>query len=185
MQAEIWKDVVGYETEYQVSNLGNVKSLTRMAGSKRPRLRLGRIMKQKKNRGGYLCVHLRGLSGESWPTVHRLVASAFIENTENKPTINHIDGVKTNNCVENLEWSTMSEQMIHAIKTGLYVQPDISKYTKYGEDAHNCKIKNSDVIKIIELRKNGCTLKSIADLFGVGISQIHRICKGESRVVKN
>lgn len=104
---EIWKDVVGYEGLYQVSNLGRIKS-----GYKPIILQSGVCR-------GYLIVNLyknkKGLSRK----VHRLVAQAFIPNPENKPTVNHKDGNKQNNCVDNLEWATVKEQNIHANKTGL------------------------------------------------------------------
>jgi len=109
-----------------------------------------------------------------------LIARAFIPNPENKPTVNHIDGNKLNNTVSNLEWATESEQMIHAISTGLYKPPCLKEYTKYGEDAQHCKIKESDVDEIKQMRKNGMTYKAIGEIVGLGISQVFRICKNQS-----
>ena len=101
---EIWKDIPGYEGVYQVSNLGNVKSLPRMVS----------------NGKGYLCIELKDKNGKyHFCGVHRLVAVAFIENPDNKPQINHIDGNKKNNIVENLEWCTNGENQVHAYKMGL------------------------------------------------------------------
>ena len=182
---EIWKDVKGFEGIYCVSNLGNVKSYSRMTvGGVRNRFVCGRLMKTKVNRGGYVVVHLRNIDKNVYPLVHRLVAEAFIPNYDNKPTVNHINGIKTDNAVVNLEWSTHSEQMIHAIGTGLYVQPDISKYTRFGENAHNCKVNDTEVEEIKSLRKTGLTYEKIGKIYGIGISQVFRICKGESRLVK-
>ena len=120
---EIWKDIKNFEGFYMVSNLGRVKSLNRTIKRKgiHGNLHLKeKILKQTPDKDGYLCVTLRrkGKSIQSIK-VHRLVASHFIPNLENKPTVNHKDGNKTNNCVYNLEWATHKEQTIHAINTGL------------------------------------------------------------------
>ena len=105
---EIWKDVVGYEGLYEVSNLGRIR-------------RGERIKKPHIDHGGYLTVQLSKHSKMKCLKVHRIVALAFIQNPENKRTVNHIDGNKQNNCVENLEWATHSENISHANKTGLRI----------------------------------------------------------------
>lgn len=112
---EIWRDVVGYEGLYQVSNIGRVKSLPRNGTIKEER-----ILKPRITKNGYLYVHLRNGSISKYVKVHKMVAVAFIPNPENKPQINHINGIKTDNRVDNLEWNTASENMLHAIKLGLY-----------------------------------------------------------------
>ena len=102
---EIWKDVVGYEGLYQVSNLGNVKSLPRCIEWKGSiRHQPERLLKPANNGKGYLRVCLCKNGKEKHCRVHRLVASAFIYNPNNLPEVNHIDENKTNNCVDNLEW---------------------------------------------------------------------------------
>lgn len=105
---EVWRDVPEYEGLYQVSNKGNVK-------------RDGRIKSQRIDKGGYCTVGLSRNSVQKCLKVHRLVAGAFIPNPEEKRTVNHIDGNKQNNNVENLEWATHSENIIHANATGLRV----------------------------------------------------------------
>ena len=102
---EIWKDIEGYEGLYQVSNMGRVKSVERMKWSgkcyyKAPE----RILKPRKNGGGYLVVMLSKNGKVKTCRVHRLVATAFIPNPNNLPQINHIDENKGNNHMENLEW---------------------------------------------------------------------------------
>lgn len=97
---EIWKDVVGYEGLYKVSSLGRVK------GKKG-------IIKTQYNNHKYPLLHLYKNGVSRAYTVHRLVAMAFIPNPEHKPQVNHIDGDKSNNNLDNLEWATESENQIH------------------------------------------------------------------------
>lgn len=129
---EVWKDVDGFEGHYQVSSFGRVKSLARY----RPSARGGfafikeRIMKLKTTKYGYRTVHLRRDDINIHPSVHRLVACAFIANPESKPTVNHIDADKNNNNVSNLEWSSHSEQMTHAVKNDLLEVRGSPKYSK-------------------------------------------------------
>jgi sulfate adenylyltransferase subunit 1 (EFTu-like GTPase family) len=118
---EIWKDVLGYEGFYQVSNLGNVKSCERIVKHFRGG---NRILKEKlksltKDKDGYLRVCLCKYGKEKLISVHRLVCMSFIENPENKNQVNHINGIKYDNKINNLEWSTSHENMQHAYRTGL------------------------------------------------------------------
>lgn len=117
---EIWKDIEGYEGLYRVSNLGRVLSVR--FGPKTnsvPIKPAPRIMRQSRSSSGYLHVQLYKDGESSTKLVHILVARTFIPNPENKREVNHLDGDKSNNCVDNLEWSTRSENQRHAIKMGL------------------------------------------------------------------
>lgn len=104
---EEWRPICGFEGLYEVSNLGRVKSLKDRYGNLREK-----ILKQIQNDKGYLKVNLANGKRKT-STVHRLVALSFIPNPNNLPTVNHINEDKTDNCVYNLEWMNMSQQVRH------------------------------------------------------------------------
>lgn len=114
---EIWRDIPGYENKYQVSNYGNVRSLDRnieytQNNKEYTRIYKGKILIQG-DIGGYKTVYL-----DKTYMVHRLVASTFIPNTDNKPEVNHKDRNHANNHVSNLEWVTKEENTKHALENG-------------------------------------------------------------------
>ena len=103
---EVWKDVPGYEGLYQVSSTGNVKSLPKMCGFRKDK---GKILSSFINMNGYELVTLCKNNNQKHFQVHRLVAMAFIPNINNKPQVDHINRVRTDNRVENLRWVSVSE----------------------------------------------------------------------------
>ena len=136
---EIWKDVVGYEGLYQVSNLGRVKSLEKI-NPHNGNVFKEKVLSQNKSRL-YNQVRLSNKGLAKTLTVHRLVAKAFIPNPKNKPQVNHIDGDKRNNHVENLEWCTASENRVHALDNNLVNVP-------FGTSHHACKLTEKQVLEI-------------------------------------
>ena len=111
---EVWKDIPGFEGRYQASNLGRIRSIQDNHGKYKEQIRSTWISSK-----GYKYVQLFIKNKRHNVSVHHAVASAFIPNPDNKPTVNHIDGNKQNNRVDNLEWVTYSENHVHAYKIGL------------------------------------------------------------------
>ncbi len=105
---EIWKDIKGYEGLYQVSNLGRIKSVDRIIERRKKGkyFKKGNILKLQKSKQGYYICKLSYQNKKPTRNVHRLVAEAFIPNTDNLPCINHKDENKLNNNIDNLEWCT-------------------------------------------------------------------------------
>lgn len=130
---EIWKDIKGYEGYYQISNLGGIKSFPRNGT-----ISTVYMLKPTLTKNGYYKVTLSKPNNTTYLLVHRIVAETFIPNPENKPEVNHIDGDKLNNCVDNLEWCTSKENITHSIKTGL-------KPNDKGILSPNAKLKKEDI----------------------------------------
>jgi len=128
---EIWKDIRGYEGYYQVSDLGNVRSLTReVSKSNGGRVVLyGKDMTKKENADSYFQVKLSKDGNYKTRRVHRLVMETFSPTNENNMEVNHIDLNRTNNCLSNLEWKTHIENVRHSSDQG--------RYKRYGERNSN------------------------------------------------
>lgn len=168
---EVWKDIDGFQGCYQVSNLGNVRSIDRYVrcGENGIKLQLGKSIKQSKNKYGYMQVRLsNGRKNKFSYTVHRLVAIAFIPNDNNYDQVNHIDGNKQNNYVENLEWCNNSYNQIHAYKTGLQ---DRNKY--YAGRKRRKVAKLSKDLRILDIYE---TVTQAAKENGIYESYVDRVC---------
>lgn len=161
---EIWKDIRGFEGWYQVSSLGRVRSLDRFISHYRggKRLYKGSLVKSQDKRG-YNQVRLKKDGKSYYFQVHRLVAIEFIDDTKQNLQVNHIDGNKKNNNLDNLEWVTPSENIQHALKIGRF--SDVQK------------LKAEDVLKIRDSKK---PLRSLGSEYGVSSVIIHRVKSGKS-----
>lgn len=173
--SEIWKDIIGYEGMYQISNLGRVKSLSRVIQKKSGSTGISKekIMASADNQG-YRIIYLHKDAQKEKFTIHRLVATAFICNTENKTDINHINGIKSDNSIYNLEWVTKSENTLHAYRTGL-------KKSLKGSDNPMSKLTEVNVIDIkFKYRNGGHSYRTLSVLYNVDKALIARIIKGIS-----
>lgn len=159
----IWKKIPGF-SNYRVSQTGCVRSFARS---------VYKDLVQLTDKQGYKYVCIVSDSKKNFHAmVHRLVAIAFIPNPENKPQVNHKDGNKANNTVENLEWCTAKENVEHSYNTNL---------AHIGTKRHNAKLTKEQVI---EIRKCGLnkteTYESLAKRFNIDASTIHDAAVGES-----
>lgn len=172
MKEEIWKDIKGYEGSYQVSNLGRVKGLRREVFKRGICTLPESIMKQRLSFGYCrICLTQNGMRGYYF--VHRLVADAFIPNPENKPEIDHINTVKNDNRIENLQWATKSEN----------AQNPISVKRKYASRPIGNKNPNSKIIKQYsiegQLIKVYHGLREMARETGYSRFFVNQCCKGK------
>jgi hypothetical protein len=135
---EIWKDVLGYEGNYQISSLGRVKSLIRETYNGKGYFNSKeKFLKQRTTTKGYYGYSLTKNNKTIDFLAHRLIAVAFIENPFNKRTVNHKDSVRTNNSIDNLEWASYRENHCHRVskmpKSSKYVGVCFHKATKKWE----------------------------------------------------
>lgn len=160
---EVWKDITEYEGYYQVSNLGRVRGVDRYVGYKNglKRLYKGKILKLRSNKYGYMYIKLNKYGNSKNAILHRLVATAFIENKDGLGQVNHIDGNKSNNNVSNLEWCDHSHNQKHAYRTGLNIP-------RKGEELVYTKLTEIEVLEIRKLYEfTNITQNKIADRYKV------------------
>ena len=147
---EIWKPILELDSFYEASSLGRVKRLKRFVDNNGGKYMLSElILKQKVSQKGYLNISISFKSKKHTFRVHRLIAKSFISNPNNLSQVNHINGIKDDNRVENLEWCTNQENCIHAFKIGLRESPMKGKFGKY----HNRSVA------VVQKRKKGKFIK--------------------------
>jgi hypothetical protein len=165
---KIWKTIEGF-TSYEISNYGEIKTYNwKNKGYER-------IMKPALDSGGYFRTMLKRDTDGKFCTikVHRLVCKAFIPNTENKPFVNHINGIRNDNRLINLEWCTPSENVKHSFKIGLS--------DNRGSKNPTSKLVESQVQEILDnyeygrKNKTGTTKKQIAEKYNVSVGAVRDI----------
>lgn len=171
---EKWLDVKGYEGLYQVSNTGKIRSVDRLIlkNNNRHAWFQGQVLKPATNRNGYSRIVLSKDKEKKTLSVHRLMAIAFIPNPLNHKQVNHINGIKDDNRLENLEWCTPSENILHAYRTGL---GHSGLKGCNGERHPSSKLKTQDVLKIKQLLREKQTNVAIASKFNISEKAISDI----------
>ena len=177
-QSEVWKPIKGYEDKYHVSNMGKIKSLSRLIALKKNSYRKTKekiISLSVRTKNTYYAFTLQGKT----ISVHRLVAEAFIDNPLSKPCVNHINGIKTDNRVENLEWVTYSENNKHAFAVLGRSNKNI-KFNHNPPKGENCnfhKFKDCEIqdMKRMILEKNKPS----------EIMKVYKVSKGYLSMLKN
>lgn len=165
---ELWSTVVGYEGFYEVSSLGRVRRIAPGPGT-----RPGRIRKLVP-RNGYYQVILSKNNVVQLCWVHRLVAKAFLPEDSQRPEVNHKDGNRANNCIDNLEWCSHGENALHSYRfLGRKSVPTV------GSKNRNAVLNEADIPVIREAAKTE-TLRSIAKRYGVSFGLIGHIIHGRA-----
>lgn len=165
LEKEIWKDVVGSCHKYQVSSFGRVRS--------KARARL-RILKPTRRNTGYVVCGLIIRGNNTQFKVHRLVAIAFLPNPKKKSQVNHINGIKHDNRLSNLEWSTPSENCLHSFVV-------LNRKGNFGIVNGMARIDINDILLCRALYVSGFKIKEIASIFKYSYGGMRNILKGSRR----
>jgi hypothetical protein len=172
-EIEEWRTIPSFP-EYEASSLGRVRSFDKYIPHCRwpgfTQIVRGRILSPCTNNWGYVNVHLSKDQKHYTKKAHRLVAEAFHTNPENKPQVNHKNGIKDDNRAENLEWVTLSENAQHAVDTGLAKLPWSAKAK--GSENPSSKLDEAQVLEIREKLAQGNTCTALGLEYGLGHTTI-------------
>lgn len=164
---EIWKDIPLFNGRYQVSNTGLIRSATWVDAA--GHIRRGKILKQNMDSSGYVQITLVYENKTKLFLLHRLIAKTFLPLIQGKDFVNHINGIKHDNRVDNLEWCTKRENSVHSFAIGLQCNK--------GDNHPANKLTTKDVIKIREIRSlTNIPYKKLGLLFGISKTQTRDIC---------
>lgn len=179
MEQEIWKDIKGYEGLYQVSNLGRVKSVDRMVyRSSTPQRVKGGIISQGLLNTGYKVVSLWYKKKRNAFTIHRLVANAFLQVQEGKNEVDHINGIRTDNRVDNLRWCSRKENVNFPIARDKYILSNKKRVENIR------KTKEEKSLNVAQLTTDGFivkiweSVKKASESLGILTSGIYASCVG-------
>jgi hypothetical protein len=166
---EVWRDVVGYEGIYEVSNIGRIKTVKRVVTRTNgwDFTVKERILKPATDVYGYKRVSLSNMDKGKTHKVHRVVAQAFLKSIDGKNEVNHINGIKDDNRAENLEWCNRSENVEHAFKNGLSIP-------RRGSKVHTAKIDEWMAL----------TIKTLLGA-GYGPAKVSRMCDVSRNICKD
>ena len=167
---EVWKDIIGYEGLYQVSNWGRVKSLNYKRTGKE------RLLNPKPNNKGYMRVTLYKNKIRTKHFVHRLVAQTFIPNPNNYPEVNHKDENPNNNHLDNLEWCDRKYNINYGTRRKR--QSEKMKGRKHNNEH---KKKNGKKIINLDTREIFNSLREAGEKYNIAPQGIYRVCKGRNK----
>lgn len=177
LENEIWKDVVGFESTYQISNIGRVrakrtvKKYLSLTGNEYNFVRKEKIKVQHLNPKGYPQIGLRGENKKDYTfTVHRLVAIAFLGEEKYPMVVNHIDHNPKNNKIKNLEWVTYARNTQHSFEDG---NRDPVRGSRHGQS----KVTELEVLEIREKYSNGIKSPEFSRQYGIGKTNVMDIVK--------
>lgn len=160
---EIWKEVKGFENDYEISNLGRLRTKERFVKHYKGGVRKykSQLKKIRLNANGYLRCNLKKDGKRYDFTIHKLVALSFLKEDKKRVFVNHKNGIKTDNRLQNLEWCTLSENTKHAVKNRLI------------------KTKLSDK-EAMEIKNSKLSNRKLSKIYGIGSTVVWRIKNGKA-----